>query len=194
MHRFWPTVIQPVLRAPPPTIVEVGVDQGANTRKVLEYVRDTGAVLHGVDPAPKIPAEDWEREFGDAFVLHRRLSLDVLPELETADVVLLDGDHNWYTVHGELQAIRARPATTAGRSRGLPARRGLALRSPGPVLRPGRDPAGVPAVDVPRSRFPRDRPARRRRGTQPAPPPRHDFRRPAQRGPDGHRGLPRGRE
>ena len=41
--------------------------------------------------------------------IHKGISLDILPRLDkTFDCILLDGDHNWYTVYHELQCIRDR--------------------------------------------------------------------------------------
>lgn len=34
------------------------------------------------------------------------MSLDAIPTLETMDVWIIDGDHNWYTVSNELELIR----------------------------------------------------------------------------------------
>jgi hypothetical protein len=40
-------------------------------------------------------------------VVHRGTSLEVLPRIQTAfDCILVDGDHNWYTVYNELSLIR----------------------------------------------------------------------------------------
>ena len=46
-------------------------------------------------------------------VLHEALSLNALPRIERPDVVLIDGDHNWYTVHRRAPADR-------GPERGFP--------------------------------------------------------------------------
>jgi hypothetical protein len=51
---------------------------------------------------------DLEQKFaGDAHIRMRKgLSLEVLPKLtESFDCVLIDGDHNWYTVYHELEVI-----------------------------------------------------------------------------------------
>src|SRR2546423_9773540 len=46
--------------------------------------------------------------------MHSGLSLDVLPQLPPAEVALVDGDHNWYTVFNELRLLQ-RTARLAGR-------------------------------------------------------------------------------
>jgi hypothetical protein len=38
------------------------------------------------------------------------MSLDALPRIHDVDAVLLDGDHNWYTVHNELKALESTAA------------------------------------------------------------------------------------
>ena len=106
MQRFWSTVIEPVLEAvQPEIIVEVGSDQGVNTANLLEFCRQTGATLHVIDPAPGYDVSKWQSEYGDCLVFHKELSLNALPSIEDFDVVLIDGDHNWYTVFNELKTI-----------------------------------------------------------------------------------------
>ncbi len=101
-------VIAPLLAAArPDLVIEVGVYRGAITTLALRTTKESGAAVHAIDPAPH---EDFDlatlqREFGERFVFHRALSLDVLPEIRGADVVLIDGDHNWYTVYNELKTI-----------------------------------------------------------------------------------------
>lgn len=106
MHRFWSSVIEPVLRAVAPgVIVEIGADKGANTARILEFCRLHGAVAHVIDPMPKFSVAEWQAEYGDAFIFHEKLSLDALLAITGMDAVLIDGDHNWYTVVHELRCI-----------------------------------------------------------------------------------------
>jgi len=102
--------------AEPDVVVEIGVYRGAITKLALRATAERGAIVHAIDPAPQeaFDAEGLQQEYGDRFVLHRALSLDALPEIRGADVVLIDGDHNWYTVYNELQTI-ARVAEEDGR-------------------------------------------------------------------------------
>lgn len=111
MLHFWETVIRPTLEAiEPRSVVEIGSDRGDNTRNLLEFCRDSEAMLHVIDPLPKYEISEWQEEYGDTFVPHLSLSLEVLPELEGMDLVLVDGDHNWYTVFNELKTIEKRCA------------------------------------------------------------------------------------
>ncbi len=86
-------------------IVEVGIASGATTTRLLEWADAHNAVVHGIDPAPVVDVDELKTRSGARFVFHRARSLDALPTIRDADVVLIDGDHNWYTVHGELQAL-----------------------------------------------------------------------------------------
>ena len=112
MHRFFDSVIRPLLDVVRPRlIVEVGAEAGEHTRKLLEWADDV--VVEVIDPAPKLDATSWKSEFGDRLVIHQERSLNALPRLTHADVVLIDGDHNWYTVRHELELIE-RAAQHAG--------------------------------------------------------------------------------
>ena len=106
LHRFWNSVIEPVMRAlPPDVIVEIGAADGRGTARILDYCRREGAVAHVIDPLPQFSVPDWQKEYGERFIFHRALSLDALPRIAAMDVVLIDGDHNWYTVFHELRVI-----------------------------------------------------------------------------------------
>lgn len=106
MFRFWEPIVEPMLRAiKPATVVEIGCAGGNNTRNLAEFCRRTSATLHAIDPAPDFPVEPWEHEYGGHLVVHRGLSLNVLGRVDAPDVILIDGDHNWYTVFHELMLI-----------------------------------------------------------------------------------------
>jgi hypothetical protein len=106
---FWPEIIEPMLRAlEPRTIVEIGSESGKTTLRLIDLARKIGAVVHAIDPEPRFDATRWEEEHAPHLVVHRAPSLDVLPTLESLDAVLVDGDHNWYTVYHELELIGAR--------------------------------------------------------------------------------------
>jgi hypothetical protein len=105
MHRFWKSATEPVLDAVQPrTIVEIGAYRGRNTARILDYCRRTGAVAHVIDPMPEFSVEEWQREWPEAR-FYEEMSLDALPRVGAMDVALIDGDHNWYTVHSELRLI-----------------------------------------------------------------------------------------
>lgn len=109
MHRFWDIIIEPVLeKLRPAGIVEIGCEYGKNTRNLVEFCVRHGATLFAIDPAPKFDVNAWEQQYGAHFVFYQSLSLNAIPLVERFDVVLIDGDHNWYTVFHELKLIEKR--------------------------------------------------------------------------------------
>ncbi|MFD2328648.1 class I SAM-dependent methyltransferase [Cohnella sp. GCM10020058] len=106
MYTFWEPVIEMLFRfRKPKRIVEVGAGQGFHTHRMLEYCKKEDAVLYVVEPTD-FPA--WmflKSNYGDRLRHIRDYSLDALAYLEDYDAILLDGDHNWYTVYHELLAI-----------------------------------------------------------------------------------------
>ncbi|HEX4504819.1 MAG TPA: class I SAM-dependent methyltransferase [Alphaproteobacteria bacterium] len=106
MHRFWTRYIKPIVETVAPSrIVEVGAEFGWNTERLLTYCRETGAHIDVVDPSPHPALHDVLARFGKEYTYHARKSLDVLPRLQPAELILLDGDHNWFTVYHELREI-----------------------------------------------------------------------------------------
>jgi hypothetical protein len=115
---FWEPVIRPLLEAVSPrVIVEVGALEAGTTVKLLDFAapRDE-CVVHSIDPAPgeAFDLEGLEKRYGDRLVFHPTLSLEALPRIDGIDAVLIDGDHNWYTVYNELTVLSKR-AEEAGR-------------------------------------------------------------------------------
>lgn len=106
MHRFWSTIIQPIMvLVRPKVIVEVGCKEGYHTAHLLDFAQQTGAVLHVVDPTPELDVIAFQERGGSSVEFHRTLSLNALPSIASPDVVLIDGDHNWYTVFHELKVL-----------------------------------------------------------------------------------------
>ena len=92
---FWP-LLEPVLDAlAPQRICEVGVESGGFAAQLLAWSRLRGCRYLGIDPEPP----------GDMPDVVRGTSLEVLPRLEPCDAYFIDGDHNYHTVRGELDAI-----------------------------------------------------------------------------------------
>jgi len=85
--------------------VEIGSEWGKQTSKAADYCQEAGAVLHVVDPSPKYDPVDWTARYGDRIRFYKDLSLNALPRVPRYDVVLIDGDHNWFTVFNELKLI-----------------------------------------------------------------------------------------
>ncbi|RAP45075.1 MAG: hypothetical protein BZ136_08460 [Methanosphaera sp. rholeuAM74] len=106
MNRFWDITILPLLtKIKAKHIVEIGSDKGRNTRDILKFCKKNNAKLTSIDPKPNFDVNKLKKQYGDSFEFYEDLSLNVLPLVDTADVILIDGDHNWYTVFNELKAI-----------------------------------------------------------------------------------------
>lgn len=109
MYRFWENFLLPVARGCEAGVVcEIGSLYGDLTEKVLDFCLEAGAVAHVVEPAPEFDVAAWQERYGEAFVLHRALSLEALGDIPVPDLALIDGDHNWYTVVNELRQLERR--------------------------------------------------------------------------------------
>jgi len=106
MHRFWTRYIRPIVETVAPArMMEVGAEFGWNTERLLEYCRGSGAHIDVVDPAPHPALYDVLARYKNEHTYHALKSLDAIPIIAPAELVLLDGDHNWITVYNELQLI-----------------------------------------------------------------------------------------
>lgn len=101
-------VIEGVLELTEPRhVVEVGSESGSFTERLLAFMAARGGLLTTIDPAPA----DKVRELGARFPGAHRLLLDRTPQaldgLDAAQVYVIDGDHNYWVVSKELEAIAA---------------------------------------------------------------------------------------
>lgn len=85
------------------SVAEIGAYAGDLTRVLAEWARPRGATITAIDPAPQ---PDLEALAGIELI--RATSLDALPELTLPDAIVIDGDHNYYTVREELRLIGER--------------------------------------------------------------------------------------
>lgn len=98
----------PVLdAAAPSTVAEVGAYAGDVTRIVLDWARRSGARVISIDPIPQESLVTLAEENAELELI-RATSLDALPTLPEVDAVIIDGDHNYYTVSQELALIAER--------------------------------------------------------------------------------------
>jgi hypothetical protein len=105
MHRFWKGMIEPIFKEENvKSIVEIGSDLGNHTIKILDYCSKNEGHLTAIDPAPAFDHDKLEKEHG-CFTMIKDMSLNVLSKMKAYDAVLIDGDHNWYTVFHELKII-----------------------------------------------------------------------------------------
>jgi cephalosporin hydroxylase/GT2 family glycosyltransferase len=105
MFQLWDDVVAPVIDAlGARRVIEVGALRGETTTRMLERL-GPDCELHVIDPEPQFDPAEHERAFPGRYHFHRGTSHDVLPGLPPADAVLVDGDHNWYTVYHELRML-----------------------------------------------------------------------------------------
>lgn len=106
MHHFWNHLLRPAFDAlKPESIVEIGAAEGLNTVQLAAYASEHAAKLTIIDPFPRFDLAALKRRFPADITLLKLRSLEAFPTLERPDVILIDGDHNWYTVLGEFRAI-----------------------------------------------------------------------------------------
>jgi hypothetical protein len=101
-------VVVPCLDAVrPQSIAEVGAYAGDLTRLLLQWAERTGAKVIAIDPAPQKELEELNEQRPDLELI-REPSPGSLSTIEPPDVVIIDGDHNYYTVSEELRLIAER--------------------------------------------------------------------------------------
>jgi hypothetical protein len=106
MNRFWDFLIRPALEAAGAReIVEIGSEGGKHTQRLLDWCANRGARLHVIEPVPAYDPEKLRATYPTALVFHCATSLEILEGLGPIDAILIDGDHNWYTVYHELKAL-----------------------------------------------------------------------------------------
>jgi hypothetical protein len=91
------------------SVIEVGALDGDLTRLLLVWAQASGAEIVAVDPSPHADLETLVRD-KDALQLVREPSLGALTHVPLTDTIILDGDHNHYTVTEELRIIAERAA------------------------------------------------------------------------------------
>ena len=91
------------------SVAEVGAYAGDLTRLLCDWAatRDPPAAVLAIDPEPQPPLVELAGE-RPGLELVRRTSLEALPEIALPDAVIVDGDHNYWTVAEELRLIAER--------------------------------------------------------------------------------------
>ncbi len=97
-------ILLPVLDAvAPKRLVEIGGEGGAFTEELARWAERRGAELHCVEPEPSTAV----LALADAgrVQLTQGKSPGALADLPRFDLAVIDGDHNWHVVSGELRAL-----------------------------------------------------------------------------------------
>jgi hypothetical protein len=89
------------------TVVEVGAYRGELTKRLLEWSGRVGARVAAVDPEPASDLRELATRHPE-LELVEETSLEALYRREPADAVVIDGDHNYFTVTAELRLIAER--------------------------------------------------------------------------------------
>jgi len=88
------------------SVVEIGGEDGTFTAELLSWAAARDGRVSCIDPTPSKGLVDLV-EASDVGELHRCTSLEALPAMPPSDVYLVDGDHNYFTLLHELEAIEA---------------------------------------------------------------------------------------
>ena len=86
------------------SVVEIGAYAGDLTSDLLVWAGPAGAEVTAIDPSPQ-PELVELAERTDGLNLIRKPSHEALGALPPTDVVIVDGDHNYYTVSEELRLL-----------------------------------------------------------------------------------------
>jgi hypothetical protein len=89
------------------SILEIGSYEGDLTMEILAWAKESGAEVATVDPDPPPKLRERSRAHPE-LVVHETTSHEVLAGLDaTPDAVIIDGDHNYFTLSEELRLIAA---------------------------------------------------------------------------------------
>src|SRR5689334_5123552 len=93
------------------SLCEIGASAGASSDILRE---SEGGHLTVIDPC--LDSDLCAKYSNDSRIhVHKGMSLEVLPRLsEKFDCILIDGDHNWYSVFNELRVIQERQLLAKG--------------------------------------------------------------------------------
>ncbi len=89
------------------SVGEVGAYAGDLTGLLLDWAAETDARVFAIDPSPQPELEQLERD-RPALELVRETSLEAFKTIELPEAMVIDGDHNWYTVYEELRLLAER--------------------------------------------------------------------------------------
>jgi len=89
------------------SIAEVGAFAGDLTRVLVAWGAGSGAAVTAIDPSPRPGLEALAREHPE-LTLIRETSIEALPRIALPDAIVIDGDHNYYTVSEELRLVSER--------------------------------------------------------------------------------------
>ncbi len=86
------------------SVAEIGAFAGDLTRVLVAWAAGADARVSAIDPAPQDGLVALDQEYPQ-LTLVRETSLKALPKIELPDAIVIDGDHNHFTVSEELRLI-----------------------------------------------------------------------------------------
>jgi Methyltransferase domain len=89
------------------SIAEVGAFAGDLTRVLVAWSTGARAEVTAIDPSPQPGLEALAGQHPE-LTLIRATSVEALPQIALPDALVIDGDHNYYTVSEELRLIGER--------------------------------------------------------------------------------------
>jgi Methyltransferase domain len=89
------------------SVVEIGAYAGDLTRVLVGWAAAAGARVGAIDPAPQPGLEELAQAHPQLELI-RDTSIAALPRIPLPDAVIVDGDHNHFTVSEELRLIGER--------------------------------------------------------------------------------------
>ena len=93
------------------SVVEIGARGGDFTGELAARAATAGGRVIAIDPSPEDELVELARRSPELELI-REPSLEALRRIEPADAVIVDGDHNYFTVSNELRLIEERAAGT----------------------------------------------------------------------------------
>ena len=89
------------------SVAEIGAYAGDLTRDLADWAEPRGGGVTAVDPFPEPALTELARE-RETVTLVEEPSFEALSHIPATDAVVIDGDHNYYTVLNELRAVGER--------------------------------------------------------------------------------------
>ncbi|MCC6932940.1 MAG: glycosyltransferase [Deltaproteobacteria bacterium] len=109
MYRFWDAIIKPILEVVEPRqILEIGGGFGKHSRLLSNYCHRYGSKICLIDTVAQPEFIALAEENSDVFSFIQNTSLSAISEVPLPDIVMIDGDHNYYTVFNELLLLHKR--------------------------------------------------------------------------------------
>lgn len=89
----------------PKVIVEIGCEYAGSTFQFLEYCKSNNGFLYIIDPRPFVDVDEVLKDYKGYYEFIKAKSIDALLTIPKADLYVVDGDHNYWTVLNELNLI-----------------------------------------------------------------------------------------